>query len=855
MTAICSVLLCQAAPPDWQWAGWGGGGYFFSAVHHPSKDGVIYMGGDVCGVYKTEDRGKTWRLINRGLAGYAVYSLAVDPTAPDTVYAATEEGLCKSIDGGANWRLLPGTGKQELRITGERDRSVRAVAVSPADGRVVYAASPGGKVYKSADGGENWSVAYEKTVENDPPGALRVQFGKINEDYHGGFWLPLAFPTNASPDGCDGFGFTFTGDGTVPQNCILTLKSKDGTTYRSRELRELFMQTAWGEVTLGAKDFTLDPEYVKRNPEKAQSYSGTPDWRAVNRMDFCCVGPLMNEAPIGKFTRSYFVVGGNPRVARDFSKNTSVQTYGNIRVGPQQSNPVYSVAVAPKNPSLVLAAADDAGLLLSRDAGRTWQPQPLPRKASSAAIAPSDPSVLYATFFKDGLRNSADGGKTWRDLSQSFPKNVSLREVAVSPANPDDVYVIGSDGWNGRFFFSNDGGVTWTAVARITADLAANPTNPQDSSGPNGAGLSSPKNITVNPLNPKELFIAANWRPCLSEDGGRNWFERSRGADISCVSDLRFHNGKVYACAMDEGVLVSADNGASWKQLWPLGYNPEMSGHFWRLVVSGAMGAERIFSTCSPWDASKPNRVVVSADGGRTFSRSETGLPAKDPHANTMWGRGYARALAADPQNPLTLYLGIDGDPSDDCPSGGGIFRSADGGATWRQLAAQPGSRRMFYGLAVDPADSRRLYWACCGMGGGLWRSEDGGASWRHVFNQEQWCFNLHVAADGALYCPGNNLWRSSDRGNTWNKLTKFPFSERVIVAIETDPLNPNRLWFAQTTWGGGAEGAVYESVDGGATWQEITANLPYRKPLVLRFNAKTRELWAAGVCLFKCGR
>ncbi len=112
-------------------------------------------------------------------------------------------------------------------------------------------------------------MAYEKTVENDPPGALRVQFGKVNEDYHGGFWLPLAFPTNASFDGCDGFGFTFTGDGTVPQNCILTLKSKDGTTYRSRELRELFMQTAWGEVTLGAKDFTLDPEYVKRNPEKA----------------------------------------------------------------------------------------------------------------------------------------------------------------------------------------------------------------------------------------------------------------------------------------------------------------------------------------------------------------------------------------------------------------------------------------------------------------------------------------------------------------------------------------------------------------------------------------------------------
>jgi photosystem II stability/assembly factor-like uncharacterized protein len=219
-----------------------------------------------------------------------------------------------------------------------------------------------------------------------------------------------------------------------------------------------------------------------------------------------------------------------------------------------------------------------------------------------------------------------------------------------------------------------------------------------------------------------------------------------------------------------------------------------------------------------------------------------------------MWGTGAPRALAADPKDPLTLYLGIDGDASDG-KEGGGLFKSTDGGATWARLPAQPGSRRVFFGLAVDPTDSKRLYWAACAEGGGLYRSEDGGASWQHVFKNETWPFNVHVAADGTVYCPGNNLWRSADHGKTWKQLTKFPFSERVIVAVETDPADAKRLWFAATTWGNRAEGGVYETRDGGVTWQEVTADLPYCKPLLLRYNPGTRELWAAGVCLFKCKR
>ena len=719
LAALAATLAC-ADLPNWEWAGWGGGGFYHSAVFHPAKDGVLYMGGDVCGVYKSEDHGRTWRLSNNGLADYGVYSLAVDPTAPDTVYAATEGGLCKSTDGGAHWRLLPDTGKKALRITGERNRSVRSVAVDPADGQTVYAASPAGKVYKSADGGETWRAVYEKGAEPERPEALRVQFGKVDQSWCGGLWLPLAFPQGRAAADCTGFGCSFKGEGPLPNECFLTLKTAAGLAYRSRNLRDLFKQAQWGDVVLGAKDFVLDPDSAKKHPALAQAYAGTPDWGDVTRMDFACVGPLMNDAPVGKFTAFFFAFTSAPRqhVVREFSKDKSVPFYGNLRLGAPQGGNVYSVAVAPKEPSLVLAATEDAGLVLSRDAGRTWRELATPKKASSAAVAPADPNVIYATFFKDGVWKSTDKGETWKEISQALPKNLSSVEVAVSPDNPLDVYLIATADWNGRFYYSHNGGETWTDSSLLAPDAAANPTLANEHG--KTTAVSAPKNIAVNPLNPKELFIAANWRPCHSADGGRTWAERVRGADISCIYDLRFHKGRTYASAMDEGVLMSADNGASWRQLWPLKYDTEIAGHHWRLAVSDNNGTDRIVSTCSPWDASKPNRVVISEDGGKSFKWAAAGLPAANPHANTMWGTGAPRALAADPGDAKTLYLGMDGDPSSDCKGGGGIFKSCDGGNTWSQLASQPGSRRAFFGLATDPTDSKRLYWAACAEGGGL---------------------------------------------------------------------------------------------------------------------------------------
>ncbi|BCM88675.1 hypothetical protein IAD21_00516 [Abditibacteriota bacterium] len=841
----------QGLASQWESAGWGGGGYYWATAFHPRKDGVIYMAGDVLGVYKTADHGRSWRIINNGLGNYAVYSLAVDRANPDTVYAASEGGLYKSSDTGEHWTLLPHTGREELRITGERGKSVRCIAVDPTNGNIVYAASPSGLIYKSIDGGQNWATVYG---EKDSSGALRVQYGKNNGDYFGGLWLPLTVPAGLQTADAVGLGFAFQGDGTAPREAYLSLTTVSGALYRSKNLSAFFLDKVWRDVLLRGEDFAIDPEYAKQHPDAVKTLPATPEWGAVNRMDFACVGDLPNASSVIKLGRIFFGVTRTPDgktanadkpillTAREFSVDKTVRSYGNISVGAWESASISSVALAPKNSATVLAVSQGTGLLLSRDAGTTWTALKAPAKASAAAFDAVNADVIYAGFDNGGIGKSTDGGVTWTTATEGFAKDLTFKELVVSPTNSQDVYAIGAAGWGGFFYASHDGGKNWANASTLATDPKADPTLPGEGAT---ATLSAVTNLAINPVNPQELFISANWRPCLSQDAGRTWTERVHGADISVITDVRFSEGRVYASAMDEGTLMSENDGGQWQQLWPLKWSQELSGHNWRLAITRQNGADRIISTVSPWDKYPP-RTVLSEDGGKNFKIVTAGLPDYLIHPNTMWGVGHPRALAVDPRNPQIAYVGIDGDATDG-KSGGGLFKSLDGGASWKQLPNQPGSRRMFYGLMVDPTDSQRIYWAALGDGGGVWRSENGGESWQHVFSDEGWPFNLMVARDGTAYCAGRALWRSSDHGATWKKLTNFSPGGN-IMGLEEDPRDSKTLWISFDA----GKGGVYKTGDGGATWKEMTGNLPYIYPQVLRFNPATNELWAGGVGLFK---
>ncbi|MDF3128470.1 hypothetical protein P0Y35_04620 [Kiritimatiellaeota bacterium B1221] len=863
---LCALLMARVAsadsepgPPQWEQTGWGGGGYFYAAAFHPSREGVIYLAGDVAGVYKTEDYGRNWRMINKGLVNYGVFSLAVDPSNPDTVFAVTDGGLCKSTDAGEHWVFLSQTGPNELNMRSKKKKTIRSVAVDPSDGNIVYASTPYGQVFKSIDGGESWTEKYRTPVAGVDEGRLRLQYGKADGNYYAGMWTNFSIPENVQPEHAVGFGMNFKGDGSsAPKSFSIFIKGK-GFSYKSRNLNELFADEQVRDVVLRAADFSVDPEFAKKHPEAAAALPASPDWTKITRVDLSCVGNLPQNQHIASLSR-YFIattettdgkVGSEEEpllvTVKEFGNKSKPGKYGNLRLGDPTPGAIYTVTVSEKDPSRVMAATHEHGLILSKDRGETWEALSTPAPASGVVFDPQDPDVVYGTFFSQGLWKSTDAGQTWSRSTEGMTDNVSLLEVAVSPENSQDVFAIGATGWIGVFFRSSDAGKTWMNSSETKVDYVANPTLPQSGEV---VDMSVITNISIDPSNPKNLFVSGNWRCSFSEDGGVTWEERVKGADISCVTDIQFVGEKTYVTAMDEGTLVSSDNGKTWKQLWPLKYEKNLSGHNWRVRVNRIDGVDRILSTVSPWDGKMPQSVVVSEDGGESFKVTNEGLPDYRISANTMWGRGYPRALAVDPHDPQIVYMGIDGDATKG-KTGGGLFKSTDGGHSWEQLENQPGSRRMYYGLAVDPTDSQRIYWAGFGKKGGIYRSEDGGESWQRVFSKDAYLFNLMTTADGTVYAGGKQLYRSKDQGKSWQTVTKIK-EKRSVVGIEVHPEDPDTIWISANVWSGDAKGFILKTADGGKTWEDITGDIPFNHPQILRFNPATQELWAGYVGLYK---
>lgn len=857
-----NATAVQKENAKWTWSGWGGGGFFWSAVIDPTNADIMYLGGDVVGMYKSVDRGKSWRFINNGLHEYGVYSMAISRSNPKILYAMTPNGMAKTINGGEVWKPLTETLKPKQNLSTHRPGSVRAIAVDPANPEVVYAGSAKGVVCKSTDGGSTWTeIDYLSAIKTTAPkpvqkaasgdGFLWVTFKAAANDWeHSGRiekYMDKAQDWSSYKKMTASF---FAPAGTPPLQVCLVVQTGSGWTWQQSQ-PVTSKSGDWVDVSF---DFTSLKDmnavhmahYVVR--DNGAAYSGELGIDAIKLHPQDAAAPVVN---IGEWDTAAANEGWRTSKAADAPFITAMRQSKSAAT--QEQAPIASINIADANPNILFVSHRKLGLFRSTDAGKTWMKLETPNETANVAIYPKDPRLVFAAFGKNGIWRSTDGGNTWTKTSTGIGEKYDVREIVIHPTNPKVLHAIASEGWGGQYLTSSDGGETWTHTRKFARDVVGNPTLPAD--GKNGGELSIPTNLAMSPADPDTLFISANWNNILSSDGGKTWRESAKGADITCFHDLRFVDKQVFAVAMDEGLLTSADNGNTWTQLSPLGYKEGLSGHQWRVAgFKKDNGEYHIVSTVSPWQGSKeyPRYAIVSDDSGKTF-KSATGLPDYLPKNNTMWGEGHARALAMDPKDPLTLYLGLDGDaePSKGL-SGGGVFKSTDGGYTWTQLPNQPGTRRMFYGIAVDPTDSKRVFWGGFGANGGVWRSENGGESWERMNCSDAYLFNLEVTNDGTVYAGGNDLWQSKDHGTTWKKISNIPDRKGSVVGIAYDPANANRIWFSSATWDGSSNGGIWRSDDGGKTWVDILGDIPYVKPLIIRYNQKTSELWAAGVGAFR---
>jgi Tol biopolymer transport system component/photosystem II stability/assembly factor-like uncharacterized protein len=154
------------------------------SLNFPTLNPVKGAGGLDRGLFKSVDSGSNWSLSRSGLNDSNVAALAVAPSAPTTVYAATTGTVYKSTNSGGTWTA-----------TNLNTITVQALAVDPTNSSVVYAGALAG-IYKTTDGGSNWSQVYNSascsSLAIDPTTPTTVyagvQVGIVKSTNAGGNW-------------------------------------------------------------------------------------------------------------------------------------------------------------------------------------------------------------------------------------------------------------------------------------------------------------------------------------------------------------------------------------------------------------------------------------------------------------------------------------------------------------------------------------------------------------------------------------------------------------------------------------------------------------------------------------------
>jgi photosystem II stability/assembly factor-like uncharacterized protein len=748
-----------------------------SLLVHPADPGTRYLGASFGEVYLSSDGGQHFE--RRDLGTPNVLALAGDPLDPLRLYAGTEDGLYRSLDGGASW---------EDASQGLTERRVFSIAVDPADALRLIAGTNGGGVFASTDGGDSWSplgsglgnpVVF--SVAFDGSGQLHAGTGSgaYRFDAIGALWLPpVAGPgetlvTSLSADPADpnglyiavpGAGVLRSGDGGAsfgPANGDLSdlqVVSVHAAAGGSR----LFVGTAPGDVY--------------------RSDDGGIHWTALDPGNQGSLPRAIATVPGDSQTVWLATLGAGAFASADAGESWSP-------LGAAVAETIFDLAF---DPSGRLYAATDQGAFRSDDRGRTWlsiQQGLPPGPVTSLAENPAGSATLFAVAGDGALFATADGGASWSAAGGGdLPALASVHQGAMS-----GLVFAGDE--DGGVFRSADGGASWQAVVI--------------------RGTRGAPRFAVVPQFPTLVYVASETGMQVSFDGGLTFYSR-----LGAVADIVFAvemdgSGRIHA-ATDAGLFTSSDAGDTWS-------GPPVSLPANAAVVS--LAAERD-SPGTLLAATTAGELFRSADGGTSFAPVTIGLgeaeivllhesawpsvfyaAARDGtvFASLDGGQGWypigsgaegrtIRAIGSDPGSPLEVQLATDA----------GLLLSHDAGGSWASALSSL-MLEIVHGLTPLASVPGRIYAA---TSDGVYRSDDAGRSFVRrsqglVYTDPvgglSTSFTFEVALNpyvpDRLFAatPGGGVFRSDDGGLSWAPMNQG-LSFRRVIGISVDPLDPNHV-------------------------------------------------------------
>jgi photosystem II stability/assembly factor-like uncharacterized protein len=330
------------------------------------------------------------------------------------------------------------------------------------------------------------------------------------------------------------------------------------------------------------------------------------------------------------------------------------------------------------------------------------------------------------------------------------------------------------------------------------------------------------------PQEPNVFYIGVNnggvWK---TTDYGRTWFPIFDDQNTGSIGDIAVapSNPNVIYVGSGEGIqrpdlsvgngmYKSVDAGKTWahlglddaQQIGGLAVDPNDENRVFVAVLG------------HPYGPNTTRGVYRSLNGGKTWER----VLYKDENTGAV-------QVAIDPQNPNIIYADMWAGRQGPWENGAwdgkesGLYKSIDGGTTWKKLTnglptVQQGLGRI--GFCIAPTDPNRLYATVdAGKEGGMYRSDDGGESWRSMSNDGRYWGRgsdfAEVKVDpknkDIVYTANIVVWKSEDGGNTWKDFRGAPGGDDYH-RIWINPNNSNIILIAAD------QGAII-TVNGGATF------------------------------------
>jgi photosystem II stability/assembly factor-like uncharacterized protein len=636
---------------------------------------TVYIGAASGGIWKSVNGGTTYKPVFDKQNVQSIGAIAIDPKNPKTIWAGTGEpwtrnsvsigdGIYKSTDGGENW----------TNAGLEESERIAKIVVDPNDGNTVYVCVPGKLwsdsdergVYKTTDGGKSWTKILKGA--NASTGCSMMSMDSQNaKTLYAGMW---DFRRK-------GWTFRSGGDGPNAASGSGLHKSVDGGATWTELTGSGLPSKPWGRVAVTAAPSNPNVVYalIEAEPPKNGLYrseDGGKTWKAGDRSQMMVWRP---------FYFAHLIVDPkdeNKLYKPDLSlivSNDGGQSFSDVSGGTHGD--FHDLWIDPENTDHIIAG-DDGGVWYSYDgANRWWKAENLPISQFYHVSVDNDrPYRVYG-----GLQDNS----SWVGLSH-YPGGITNAQwenmyggdgfwMFADPADPDYIYAEAQGGAVGR-------------VHRKTHETRSIQPLPGYKEGKLRFNWNTP--IHLSPTRTGTIYVGAQYL-FRSRDHGQTWERIS--------PDLSTNDPQKQKQELSGGVTV--DNSAA-----------EMHTSIYAIAES-PKNADVI------WAGTDDGNLQLSRDGGKTWTNvapNITGLPKN----------AWVSYLDAGHFDEGTVYATFDLHTFGDMKPY--AYRTTDFGKTWTALV-KPDAPVQGYAHVIreDPVNRELLF---LGTELGLWVSLDGGAQW-----------------------------------------------------------------------------------------------------------------------------